>query len=221
MYCLVYILSTLVVLISKDPSRALRREAGHGRGAVPAVPACSSKASGTAWHRGLLGRLLMRRPHPHATRPKEQATSRYRSHSLRRSGMHERAVQYFRRALRLKPDYLSAWTLMGHEYVELKNPPAAIGGCAAGGPWPAASPGLAPSSARDPAAPHSPHTRHAPSLPASNPACPRVPTCADLCLVGGSCGTCTAHATCAAPASPDPCLPMPHLSVRRGLPACC
>ncbi|KAL4446289.1 hypothetical protein ABPG77_003096 [Micractinium sp. CCAP 211/92] len=45
-------------------------------------------------------------------------------YSLR--GMHERAVQYFRRALRLKPDYLSAWTLMGHEYVELKNPPAAI-----------------------------------------------------------------------------------------------
>ena len=45
-----------------------------------------------------------------------------------RSGMHERAVQYFRRALRLNPAYLSAWTLMGHEYVELKNPPAAIGG---------------------------------------------------------------------------------------------
>lgn len=41
--------------------------------------------------------------------------------------MHERAVQYFRRALRLNPAYLSAWTLMGHEYVELKNPPAAIG----------------------------------------------------------------------------------------------
>lgn len=45
-------------------------------------------------------------------------------YSLR--GMHERAVQYFRRALRLNPSYLSAWTLMGHEYVELKNPPAAI-----------------------------------------------------------------------------------------------
>ena len=45
--------------------------------------------------------------------------------------MHERAVQYFRRALRLNPAYLSAWTLMGHEYVELKNPPAAIGVCAA------------------------------------------------------------------------------------------
>jgi hypothetical protein len=37
------------------------------------------------------------------------------------------AVLYFRRALRLDRHYLSAWTLMGHEYVELKNPPAAIG----------------------------------------------------------------------------------------------
>ncbi|EFN59736.1 hypothetical protein CHLNCDRAFT_133336 [Chlorella variabilis] len=45
-------------------------------------------------------------------------------YSLR--GMHERAVQYFRRALRLNPAYLAAWTLMGHEFVELKNPPAAI-----------------------------------------------------------------------------------------------
>ena len=48
--------------------------------------------------------------------------------------MHERAVQYFRRALRLNPAYLSAWTLMGHEYVELKNPPAAIGECASAPP---------------------------------------------------------------------------------------
>jgi hypothetical protein len=37
------------------------------------------------------------------------------------------AVLYFRRALKLNRHYLSAWTLMGHEYVELKNPPAAIG----------------------------------------------------------------------------------------------
>jgi anaphase-promoting complex subunit 8 len=41
-------------------------------------------------------------------------------------GQHEKAVAYFRRALRLDPRFLSAWTLMGHEYVELKNPPAAI-----------------------------------------------------------------------------------------------
>jgi hypothetical protein len=38
------------------------------------------------------------------------------------------AVLYFRRALKLDRNYLAAWTLMGHEYVELKNPPAAIGG---------------------------------------------------------------------------------------------
>ncbi|CAM6083310.1 unnamed protein product [Calypogeia fissa] len=39
---------------------------------------------------------------------------------------HEKAVLYFKRALRLNRKYLSAWTLMGHEYVELKNTPAAI-----------------------------------------------------------------------------------------------
>ncbi|KAG9255429.1 anaphase promoting complex subunit 8 [Emericellopsis atlantica] len=40
--------------------------------------------------------------------------------------MHEKAVQYFRRALTLDKSCLSAWTLMGHEYVELKNTHAAI-----------------------------------------------------------------------------------------------
>ena len=39
---------------------------------------------------------------------------------------HEKAVQYFQRALKLNRNYLSAWTLIGHEYVELKNSPAAI-----------------------------------------------------------------------------------------------
>jgi anaphase-promoting complex subunit 8 len=39
---------------------------------------------------------------------------------------HEKAVLYFRRAIRLNPQYLAAWTLMGHEYVEMKNPQAAI-----------------------------------------------------------------------------------------------
>lgn len=39
---------------------------------------------------------------------------------------HEKAVQYFRRALTLDRAFLSAWTLMGHEYVELKNTHAAI-----------------------------------------------------------------------------------------------
>ena len=40
--------------------------------------------------------------------------------------MHEKAVQYFQRALKLNPSYLSAWTLMGHEFIELKNTNAAI-----------------------------------------------------------------------------------------------
>ena len=45
-------------------------------------------------------------------------------YSLR--GQHEKAVLYFQRALKLNPNYLSAWTLMGHEYMELKNTNAAI-----------------------------------------------------------------------------------------------
>ena len=39
---------------------------------------------------------------------------------------HEKAVVYFQRALKLNPNYLSAWTLMGHEYIELKNTNAAV-----------------------------------------------------------------------------------------------
>ena len=41
-------------------------------------------------------------------------------------GMHERAVVYFKRALRLDRNCLSAWTLMGHEFVELKQTDAAV-----------------------------------------------------------------------------------------------
>ena len=39
---------------------------------------------------------------------------------------HEKAVVYFRRALTLDKNFLSAWTLMGHEYVEMKNTHGAI-----------------------------------------------------------------------------------------------
>jgi anaphase-promoting complex subunit 8 len=39
---------------------------------------------------------------------------------------HEKSVKYFRRATQLDRTYLSAWTLMGHEYVEMKNSHAAI-----------------------------------------------------------------------------------------------
>lgn len=45
-------------------------------------------------------------------------------YSLR--GQHEQAVAYFQRALKLNPSYLSAWTLMGHEFVEMKNTAAAV-----------------------------------------------------------------------------------------------
>lgn len=45
-------------------------------------------------------------------------------YSLR--AQHEKAVLYFQRALRLNPNYLSAWTLMGHEYMEMKNTNFAI-----------------------------------------------------------------------------------------------
>ncbi|KAF5200200.1 Anaphase promoting complex subunit 8/cell division cycle protein23-like protein [Thalictrum thalictroides] len=41
-------------------------------------------------------------------------------------GQHEKSVMYFRRALQLNKNYLTAWTLMGHEYLEMKNTPAAI-----------------------------------------------------------------------------------------------
>jgi len=45
-------------------------------------------------------------------------------YSLR--GDHDKAVLYFKQALRLNPEYIAAWTLLGHEYVELKNTNAAI-----------------------------------------------------------------------------------------------
>ncbi|KAF3935363.1 hypothetical protein ABW19_dt0210476 [Dactylella cylindrospora] len=39
---------------------------------------------------------------------------------------HEKSIMYFRRALNLDRNFLSAWTLLGHEFVELKNTHAAI-----------------------------------------------------------------------------------------------
>ncbi|SCU90080.1 LAMI_0E00540g1_1 [Lachancea mirantina] len=39
---------------------------------------------------------------------------------------HEKSIMYFRRALSLNKSCTSAWTLMGHEFVELKNSHAAI-----------------------------------------------------------------------------------------------
>jgi anaphase-promoting complex subunit 8 len=45
-------------------------------------------------------------------------------YSLR--GDHAKAVIYFKRAIKLDPKFLSAWTLMGHEYLEMKNTQSAI-----------------------------------------------------------------------------------------------
>ncbi|XP_073827165.1 cell division cycle protein 23 [Musca autumnalis] len=39
---------------------------------------------------------------------------------------HQMAIMYFQRALKLDPKFLAAWTLMGHEFMELKNTNAAI-----------------------------------------------------------------------------------------------
>lgn len=41
-------------------------------------------------------------------------------------GQHDRAIVYFQRALSVDPAFLSAWTLMGHEYMELRNTATAI-----------------------------------------------------------------------------------------------
>ncbi|OQR77110.1 cell division cycle protein 23-like [Tropilaelaps mercedesae] len=41
-------------------------------------------------------------------------------------GQHEKAVEYYRRALKLDPEYSQGWTLMGHECVEIKDTTSAI-----------------------------------------------------------------------------------------------
>ncbi|KAK7404286.1 hypothetical protein VNO78_05059 [Psophocarpus tetragonolobus] len=41
-------------------------------------------------------------------------------------GQHEKSIVYFRRALKLDKNCLTAWTLMDHEFVEMKNTPAAV-----------------------------------------------------------------------------------------------
>ncbi|CAG0896042.1 unnamed protein product [Cyprideis torosa] len=39
---------------------------------------------------------------------------------------HEKALLYFRSLLKVDPSYTAAWTLMGHEYIEVKNSAAAV-----------------------------------------------------------------------------------------------
>lgn len=45
-------------------------------------------------------------------------------YSLR--GDHQKSALYFMRAIKLDKKFISAWTLMGHEYLEMKNTSAAI-----------------------------------------------------------------------------------------------
>ncbi len=42
------------------------------------------------------------------------------------TGRHDRAITYFQRALSVHAGCLSAWTLMGHEYMELRNTATAV-----------------------------------------------------------------------------------------------
>lgn len=57
------------------------------------------------------------------------------AHNALAGGEHSKAVSYFMRALRLNPSFLSAWTLMGHEYMELSNAVAAVCTTASAGLW--------------------------------------------------------------------------------------
>lgn len=50
----------------------------------------------------------------------------YKGNYYALKGEHEKAVQYFSRAVRLNPKFVSAYILMGHEYMEMKNIHAAI-----------------------------------------------------------------------------------------------
>ncbi|CAG8509270.1 9952_t:CDS:10 [Paraglomus brasilianum] len=61
------------------------------------------------------------------------ATDKYRSETMCIVGNYyslkferEKAISYFKRALQVNRNCLTAWTLMGHEYVELKNTHAAV-----------------------------------------------------------------------------------------------
>ena len=56
----------------------------------------------------------------------DQVLMQYEGNHYSLRAEHEKAIRYFRRATQLDRTYLSAWTLMGHEYVEMKNSHAAI-----------------------------------------------------------------------------------------------
>ena len=39
---------------------------------------------------------------------------------------HDKAIESFSRAIKLDQNYSAAWTLLGHEYIESRNPKQAI-----------------------------------------------------------------------------------------------
>lgn len=59
-------------------------------------------------------------------RPPAEFGSRVAGNYYSSRGEHQKAITYYKRSLQLNRDYLPAWTLMGHEYVEMKNSHAAI-----------------------------------------------------------------------------------------------
>jgi anaphase-promoting complex subunit 8 len=61
-------------------------------------------------------------PQTHTLRACSDLTGNY--YSLKSE--HEKAVTYFRKALKINRNFLAAWTLLGHEYLELKNTHAAV-----------------------------------------------------------------------------------------------
>ena len=82
---------------------------------------CGCGGCGGGGDGGRGGWLTRLPPHTRVRPPARPAGNYY---SLR--GEHEKSVVCFKRALSLDRSYVSAWTLMGHEYVELKNHERAI-----------------------------------------------------------------------------------------------
>lgn len=42
------------------------------------------------------------------------------------AGLHDKSANYFKQTIRLNPTWIHAWTLLGHEYIELKDLGSAV-----------------------------------------------------------------------------------------------
>lgn len=116
--------NVLFVLGDRAALAELAHNAVHSDKYSPRVCYAIGTCSGPAMRsqrRHIDARLMPRASRP-SPLPTLGSTGNY--YSLR--GEHERAVVYFKRALRLNPDFVSAWTLLGHEYMELRNTHAAV-----------------------------------------------------------------------------------------------